>query len=62
MYTWILISITDRHKKASVKRLHSKKIYSDISQDKLPLYLSFFEFAHNVKKALFSSLLPTIVK
>jgi transposase-like protein len=36
-----------------------------ISQDKLPLYLSFFEFVHNVRKrgkALLSSLLSTLVK
>ncbi len=36
-----------------------------ISQDKLPLYLSFFEFIHNVRKrgkALLSSLLSTLVK
>ena len=36
-----------------------------ISQDKLPLYLSFFEFVHNVKKrgkALLSSLLSTLLK
>ena len=36
-----------------------------ISQDKLPLYLSFFEFIHNVKKrgkALLSSLLSTLVQ
>ena len=35
-----------------------------ISQDKLPLYLSFFEFVHNVKKRgkrLLSSLLATLV-
>lgn len=35
-----------------------------ISQDKLPLYLSFFEFVHNVKKRgkrLLSSLLLTLV-
>lgn len=36
-----------------------------ISQDKLPLYLSFFEFVHNVKKRgkrLLSSLLETLLK
>jgi transposase-like protein len=36
-----------------------------ISQDKLPLYLSFFEFVHNVRKrgkALLSLLLSTLVK
>jgi transposase-like protein len=36
-----------------------------ISQDKLPLYLSFFEFVYNVKKRgkrLLSSLLETLVK
>jgi transposase-like protein len=36
-----------------------------ISQDKLPLYLSFFEFVHNVRKrgkALLYSLLSTLVK
>ena len=36
-----------------------------ISQDKLPLYLSFFEFVHNVRKrgkALLSTLLSTLVK
>jgi transposase-like protein len=36
-----------------------------ISQDKLPLYLSFFEFVHNIRKrgkALLSSLLSTLVK
>lgn len=36
-----------------------------ISQDKLPLYLSFFEFVHNVRKRgknLLSSLLTTLVK
>jgi transposase-like protein len=36
-----------------------------ISQDKLPLYLSFFEFVHNVRKrgkALLSSLLSVLVK
>ena len=36
-----------------------------ISQDKLPLYLSFFEFVYNARKcgkALLSSLLSTLVK
>jgi transposase-like protein len=36
-----------------------------ISQDKLPLYLSFFEFVHHVKKRgkrLLSSLLETLLK
>ncbi len=36
-----------------------------ISQDNLPLYLSFFEFVHNVRKrgkALLSSLLSTLLK
>jgi transposase-like protein len=35
-----------------------------ISQEKLPLYLSFFEFVHNAKKrgkALLSALLETLL-
>jgi transposase-like protein len=35
-----------------------------ISQEKLPLYLSFFEFAHNAKKrgkALLSALVETLL-
>lgn len=35
-----------------------------ISQDKLPLYLGFFEFVHNAKKrgkALLSALLETLL-
>jgi transposase-like protein len=36
-----------------------------ISQENLPLYLAFFEFAHNIRqrgKALFESLVGTLVK
>lgn len=40
------------------------RTHRGISQEKLPLYLSFFEFVHNVKKrgkALLSDLLETLL-
>jgi hypothetical protein len=45
-------------------RLHRPRLHRDISQEKLPLYLGFFEFVHNVRrrgKALLASLLAMLV-